>query len=104
MPIGWSGLRCVRGRFGWQSPSGASWVQLGLIVDVLDDRLAKLWLRQAFLHAGQRVADDVTGREGGAFEPGLSGKPGQPLVLLFSEVDRRPVVGPRLLGIHGSSP
>lgn len=68
---------------------------------MFDDSLAKLWLGQALLQAGQRVTDDITGREGRAFEPGLCSKPGEPLSLFLGEVDRRPVVGPRLLGIHG---
>jgi hypothetical protein len=57
-------------------------VELGLVVDVLDDGLAELGFGQALLHAGQRVADDIAGREGRAFELGLSGKPSEPLPLL----------------------
>jgi hypothetical protein len=50
-------------------------------VDVLDDRLTKLGLRQTLLRAGQRVADDIAGGESRAFKPGFHGEPGEPLPL-----------------------
>ena len=88
--VGAARLGCARG--GRQSAPGASWVQLGLVVDVLDDGLTQLGFGHALLHAGQRVADYVAGRESRAFKPGLRGQPGEPLPLFLGQIDR-PVVG-----------
>jgi hypothetical protein len=54
---------CPR-RIRVEAPPSAPTVQLGLVVDVLDDGLTKLRLGNTLLNASQRVPDDVAGREG----------------------------------------
>jgi hypothetical protein len=39
-------------------------IQLGLAVDVIDDRLTELFLEKALLEAGQGVTDHVAGGQG----------------------------------------
>jgi len=58
------GLGASEDESGGSPPSGASRIQLGLAVHMLDDGLTQLGLGKALLEAGQRVTDDVAGRKG----------------------------------------